>query len=185
MIKKIIIILGILLIGVAVGYFGWTGFFKKNPITKTAKTQSITLVDLITSGISQSCTFENNGTVGTFYLANGKIRGEFFSKADNQTSRSFVLADGNNTYLWGEKNTVGVKMPFNSGQGNEEESTIPIGSAVEAERKYNYKCSPWKADEKLFDLPPGVVFQTPPPDTLGKPGEGTGSGTVISTPPGK
>lgn len=122
-----------------------------------------TLKNLLMSGNSQTCTYSsnsNNITVnGTVYISGGKVRGDFTSEANGQTSTGHNIYDGKTTYVWTDGATTGYMMDVNP---STQESTSTSGDQTQEsanmEQPFDYKCQPWTPNETYFKAPPDVKF---------------------------
>ncbi len=167
--KKAIFALVLVILALLLGYLF---FFKKedssSPLTSIQSDQSSkpkSIKDLISSGISQRCTFSTEvdqiKSEGTVYTASNKMRGDFSMITDNKIIMNHMIVDGNTSYMWtdGEKN--GYKMSFDmSSQSGMESDTSKdlVSSNVNPDVELNYDCGTWIVDSSVFQTPSNVNF---------------------------
>jgi len=123
--------------------------------TPQPQTSSQSLKALIMLGSSQKCQFSDAGSTGTFYVANGKARGDFTTTADQKNVTSHMIMDGTTSYVWSDGQSQGVKMTIDAAAQN---STGTQGKSVDANKKIDYRCEAWTADSAQFAMPSGVTF---------------------------
>lgn len=158
--KKVVAIVAVLLVLLLGGYFFMTrGKPGSLPGSQTSTSPS-SLKDLLTKGVAQSCTFSNEGSNGTVYVAGGKMRGDFDAVTEGKTVKSHMIVDGNTSYIWMDGEKTGFKMSFDPATQSEgsAESTTP--GSFDAGADMNYKCGAWINDGSLFKLPADVSFAT-------------------------
>lgn len=116
----------------------------------------------IKQGGSHKCSVHQsvNGTdvVGTTYISDGKIKGEYNTQAQGMSIDSYFLVRDGYTYSWtslapnmGFKAKVVESTPSGSGEtsGNYSFNADVIG---------DYECQSWSGDASMFALPSGVTF---------------------------
>lgn len=156
---------------VVVGVIGWVLFGMKGSTgspqgtgaptggEEQAQGSPMSMKGLLTSGVSQKCTFQNGvagaQSNGTVYVTAGHMRGDFASVAGGQTMTSHMITDGTTAYVWTEGTAQGVKMSFENvgaqSQGSGQ-SGVDVNAAV------NYNCSPWGVEQASFQTPAGIDF---------------------------
>lgn len=124
-------------------------------------TMKSSLMSLLTSGKSQSCTFSYvpTGTTaqssGTFYLSGGKMRGDFTVMVPSapQTTIS-MIRDSDYTYMWGPSLPSGIKIKntLTDAQGNTKKY-------LDMNQQLDYKCDNWSVDPSKFTPPANITFQ--------------------------
>lgn len=157
--KKVLGIVAVLLLLLLAGYFYMTKGKGGTPGYNTGSstsTSTSSLKDLLTKGVAQSCTFSNEGSTGTVYVAGGKMRGDFDSVTEGKTVKSHMIVDGNTSYIWMDGEKTGFKMSFDpasqpSGSG------APTGG-FDTNASMNYKCGTWITDSTQFTPPSNVTF---------------------------
>lgn len=170
--KKIAIVVGVLVLLLVV--VGLIFFLKKPSMTNTSpnsnqaaqtndnqQTSGMTsLKDLMTKGISETCTYSNDKGNGTVYVNSGKVRGDFNVEVSGQTQKSHMIIDGNTSYIWLDGQSSGYKMTFdpNQVQATDASVTSTPQEGVSANEVMNYNCKPWVVDKTLFNLPSDVDF---------------------------
>ena len=129
--------------------------------TASDSNQPTSLKVLLAAGIAQKCTVSsataNSSSSGTVYLAQGMMRGEFTSVSGGQTVESHMIVKDNTSYVWSDMMPQWFKMSFGamgSGAGNQ--------GGVDVNAQANYSCTPWAADQGMFELPASVTFMSAP-----------------------
>jgi len=164
--KKILIAvtLAILLLGGGVGaYFlmskgasSPTSVGQQTATSDEASTQK-SLRDLIALGESQECSFSiGEESSGTFYVASGKMKGDFTSTSAGETTISHMLVEGQTSYIWIEGQDMGYKFSVDAStqeQGQTNQANMDL------DQKADYSCKPWRADSSAFALPGNVEFK--------------------------
>lgn len=122
--------------------------------TKTASIKS-----LIDSGSNQKCTYQSKeGTEqssGTFYITEGKMRGDISVDVENTKTTNHMVYDGAYSYIWSDDSNAGFKMALDS-QANTQDKTQ--STAVDTNKDYNFSCEKWSVDNSKFELPGNVQF---------------------------
>ena len=137
--------------------------------TEESGTVSGTLAQLIGMGKNMQCTFnyadKTYSNKGTMYVSGKNVRGDFDSVIDGKVSNMHMIHVDQYSYIWGSTMPEGIKM---------KDSAVPTGAgarAVEgnagaqanqyfdANKKVDYKCAPWNANQSLFTVPEGVTFR--------------------------
>ncbi len=113
---------------------------------------------LLTSNMSQKCSFSNADSSGTIYVGGGKMRGDFTSKADQGSAQSHMVIDNNIAYVWIDGTAQGYRMPFENLSAANGGKT----GGVDADAKVATDCTPWQATEASFTLPTDVTFNALP-----------------------
>jgi len=122
------------------------------------------IADLMKKKGNYTCTFSIGGggaaTKGTFYLSNGRMRGDFTSTIArlSMTIQSHMINDGGYAYVWSSMLPEGMKIKVSAeGQSNANPS-VKSSVPVDYNQKIDYNCNPWSADASKFALPAGVTF---------------------------
>ncbi len=127
-----------------------------------AELSSTSLKTLLSSGKSQKCTFsstENNATSqGTFYIADGKSRGDFVTTVEGKTTTTHVIYEDNTSYLWTEGSNSGYKIAVNSEQLSEASKNQSTSNA-DLDKNYNFSCTKWSKDSSVYNRPTNVEFK--------------------------
>lgn len=171
--KKIVLILGVLLIFVigAGGFYVMkkSGSKNNNPQSATSAKTTVTpantttfgtLKDLLSGGKSVKCTFSNKtegvSVDGTVYAAGGKMRGDFKTVASKTTVNGHIIVDSSNSYFWTDMSNQGFKMAVTG------ESVNPSleNKSLDINQKLNYSCENWSKDNSVFALPSNITFKT-------------------------
>lgn len=124
----------------------------------SAQTQKMSLKDIWSRGSSQKCTFNDlpSKTTGTIYVAQGKMKGDFNSNVANTSTFSHVIVQNQQSYIWVDGQTNGMKIAVNSEQIGKQASS---SSQINLDQKYDVSCEGWRLDDSVFNLPQGVNFQ--------------------------
>ena len=135
---------------------GGTGAAMMQTNTETPSAMQ-SMKDLVASGVSQKCDFTEpqSGTNGTIYIAGGKVRGDFSSKTQAGTIAGHMISDGTTVNTWMDGMSQGFKSSFtaSAAPGNTDSQ-----KGLDPDKKTDYKCSPWSADQSKFQLPSGITF---------------------------
>ncbi len=127
--------------------------------TKTSGTAGNgTIKSLLSSKTPIQCSFamtDANGgkNDGTVYVTNGKMRGDFTTVVAGTTTKSHLINDGKNIYLWIDGMTRGYRTPTAQAP-----STGAINGGPNMNQPIDYTCTPWTVYSNLFALPLGVTF---------------------------
>jgi hypothetical protein len=175
--KKVVLIALVLILLLAGGYFIMKGRSKTPSTLGTSQEESAStsLKDLISKGIAQSCTYSTEGTSGKIYVNDGKVRGDFETTSEGNTTKSHMIIDGSSSYIWSDGSTDGIKMTFDASATPSGSATTSPAGSFDAAANMNYKCGVWIADASMFTLPAGVKFMSFGTDTGVAPGTGSGS----------
>jgi len=121
--------------------------------------QPSSLKDLLAKGVAQTCSFSNDTNKGTVYVSGGKVRGDFDVTADGKTTKSYMIVDGNTSYIWMEGQTTGFKTTFDLQASDQPAATNAAPTeSFNANQNLNYNCKPWIVNSAVFTLPAGVNF---------------------------
>lgn len=125
---------------------------------ETSTEATTTSLRSLMEGESVVCNFtqplgeEGLGTVdGTIYVANNRVRGEFVTKANEESFATSIIYVDETTYVWG--NTPFGTQAFiikNVEQGEQE-------NGVDFDQELPYACTHWEVDNAQF---------VPPTDTI-------------------
>lgn len=186
--KKIVTVIVVILLLLLL-LVGGLYFMKKSPQiamqNETGKSQNAaqdqvqkpsamtTLKDLLTSGSSQKCTFEEKSdsfsVSGTTYISGGKVRSDYSSGVGTVMSSGHMITDGKTSYIWTEGQTTGFKMAFDEANSDgstnttKDKTTTPTDTTtskegVDPNKAMNYNCSGWSADNSMFTPPANIKF---------------------------
>lgn len=130
--------------------------------TKTSEqnTSPTSLKDLISKGIAQSCTYSNESSTGQIYVSGGKVRGDFDTTIEGKVTKSHMIVDGSNSYIWSDGSKDGIKMTFDVAATPAANATSSPVGGFDTAANMNYKCGVWVADPSMFTLPAGVTFMS-------------------------
>lgn len=119
------------------------------------------LVDLLSSGQSTMCTFDvsastGGSTKGTFYMAAGKMKGDFTTtdKDGKKSSMSMIRID-DQSYIWGGSLPSGIKMKLST---DDLKTNTQANQYFNLNTKNDYKCIPWIVDSSKFSVPTNIKF---------------------------
>ena len=177
--KKLGIVIAVIVI-LALGYFAYTKMDKgatndaaQNTATESGNSSEVENTNpeagkkmafdvFVKQGGSYVCTVHqsvnNVDSVGTVYVSNGQMRGDFdVSTQGTKMTSSMIMKDGF-MYSWSSSApTMGFKMAIN----NETAAASTGGTDVSA-YGYNqfgdYDCDAWSGDSSKFNLPASVKF---------------------------
>jgi len=131
------------------------------PVVNLNNTSLDTLAAILASGRPVKCTVaptaDNGNMSGTFYIANGKTRGDYSLTEGAQPMSGHMIVIGQTSYTWFEGQSTGFKLTATSVNGNENAPVAP-SQGLDPNQKIGYNCSPWSADASLFVLPANVKF---------------------------
>jgi len=105
--------------------------------------------DALKVGTAMKCTFSEEGVNATFYLKNGKLRGEMTS-ATGDEKINYILRD-NCMYYWSESEKQGFKWCWEESEAEDWEKNL-------AEASESYDCKPQTVSDSMFSLPSGIEF---------------------------
>lgn len=153
----------ILLLGAGGAYFlsqnKTTSNTDSSQTPTTTESKSSSLLDLLSAGKNQRCTFKTSTSTsvseGTFYIANGKMRGDFKTTVDGKTEEMSMIRDGDTNYIWGSSLETGIKMTIAIDKLSENQQASQF---VNPDAKLDYNCMPWTTDSSLFTPPSNVKF---------------------------
>jgi hypothetical protein len=163
--KKLLIAIGILLLIVGVGAY----FFMSSRLGSTTPTTQQTatsgessaqksLRDLIALGESQECLFSTSEeSSGTIYITSGKMRGDFSSTVEGETTISHMLVEDKTSYVWIEGQDMGYK--FTHDESADTQNGTATQQNVDLDQKADYTCKPWVVDSSMFTLPQNIEFK--------------------------
>lgn len=122
---------------------------------------------------------------GTYFTANGKLRGDFIVPDMASGSVSSIILRDNTLYTWSviEGQTYGVKVNLATlaekqaaGTALETQEPVPLDNPV------SYTCNPWPTvDTSIFEPPTTVLFRDMADITAGGMEYGTSYGETNST----
>lgn len=151
------IVIAIIVLGVgAYFFFGHSSAPSESALSSANQSATpSSLKALIAAGTSQTCTFsdDQSATSGTVHIASGKVRGDFTSTANGQTTQMHMISDGTTAYTWIDGMSSGFKSSMTAATSSRSSQTF------DSDKQMNYTCSPSGADASLFILPAGVTFK--------------------------
>lgn len=113
---------------------------------------------MLTLGSTQQCSFSDDvGNKGTVYVADKKIRGDFSTTVENNTTNGHMIVNENTAYLWIDGQTTGYEMSMdvvNKAAG----TNINTASQIDLDKKIDYDCKSWNVDASVFILPTDIKF---------------------------
>lgn len=135
----------------------------ENPNTPTAN--GTTLAQLMEREGDAQCTFTqdisaggaSSRSVGTIYLSDKKIRGDFNTtvSGSDQAVETHMIQNDDSIYVWSSIAPQGFRVPAPKTQAD-------IDANPEYYSAYNqplnYECTPWNADVSFFTPPANITF---------------------------
>lgn len=170
--KTLPVIIGVVLLLLVGGWYFYTkgGLLTQKKTVSNSDTpnndqqveSSTNLKDLLTKGVSQTCTYSSDGGSGKIYVAGGVMRGDFETKVDTKMMKSHVIVKDNTSYVWTDDSKTGFKMAFdpNSVDTSVKNDTPTQNQAADLSANYDYKCSVWIKDASQFAPPTDVTFSS-------------------------
>jgi hypothetical protein len=128
--------------------------------TSTASASSSgTMMALLARGGSSQCQISDpsNGTSGTVFVGDGKMRADFSGVQNGKTVTSHMISDGTTEYMWSSAMAEGIKMSAVANATTSAPTGTPQSNP--ANETVNYTCSTWTVDSSEFSLPAGITFQ--------------------------
>lgn len=130
--------------------------------TTNNENKAKSLMDLISSGQSQRCTFastnENGSTKGTVYVSSNNARTDITTTVDGKESEISMIRKGNDNYIWGSDLEQGIKMTLSLEELSTNEQANQYTGSVNPNEKVDFSCMPWTVDESLFTPPVNIKF---------------------------
>jgi hypothetical protein len=148
--KNIWIWVVIVAVVVAAGAF----FFMKGGIGNFTAMGNTSLRSLLSANSSQKCSFSNAQSSGTIYVGDGRMRGDFTSKAGDATAQSHMIIANNIAYVWIDGTNQGYRMAFEDLKAGGSNTS----GGIDADAKVATDCTSWQANEASFELPASVSF---------------------------
>lgn len=111
---------------------------------------------------SYKCTVSQDvggaNTMGTTYVSNGMVRGEYNVSSQGMNMNTFFILRDGYSYTWNSVMTGGIKMRVaqtgtdigSSASGSYSSNTDQIG---------DYNCESWTADSSKFAIPTNITFK--------------------------
>ncbi len=153
--KKVLIVIGAVLLLLVGGYF----YMNSRKTAVTPETAATNLKSLIAKGVAQSCTYTNEGMSASVYISGGKVREDFDVTVDDKVMKSHVIVMDNTIYSWSDGQTMGMKMSYDPNATAPPEAVSSDSSeSFDANADMDYKCSAWVVDNSKFTLPSNVTF---------------------------
>ncbi|MBU2036780.1 hypothetical protein KJ866_01050 [Patescibacteria group bacterium] len=171
--NTIIIVMALIVAGAAGGYL----LLNKDTDqvaqqNESDESYSGSLMDLIKKGDSIKCDFEGEDESGSYsgiaYFSEGKARQDMETVEGTEKTDMHVILNGGWTYFWSsDQPGQGTKVYVDLSQQEEAEMNKRLEENRAKLTIYNqasqdgdsYKCSPWQADNLVFEPPTDVVFQ--------------------------
>src|SRR3989338_7615430 len=155
------VIVGIIAVIALIFFFmsGDKGADNGTPTGNNTSSAQQSLNELLVSGRAQKCTFtdttDGGSYTGTVYVGGGKMRTDFDSTVNGETTKGHMLVEGQTSYTWMDGMMQGFKMSFDAdaqADASAEQQTL------DPEKKADYRCDSWGVDSSIFNLPSGVTF---------------------------
>lgn len=171
--SNVIVTIVVVILIAAVGGYYFMNRTSETPVTpsdsipeasisrSSTTTEKTSLKSFMSMGGNQKCEFFDSGNQsGNIYLNSGRMRGDFISKVDNKETTTHMINDGSSVYIWMDDQTSGFKTTLESiEQMNQTEGVTGVSKTVDINKKLDYKCENWSADEAKFIVPADVKFQ--------------------------
>ena len=121
------------------------------PAADTESTSPMSLQTLLSLDVPQVCTFTDShmgaDTSGTVYVAGGKARGDFEVTAVGQTYHAHAVIEEETIYTWIDETKMAFALPLHG------EATSTASQTFDVTKNLNYVCTPWTADQTMFEKP--------------------------------
>lgn len=140
--------------------------------------QTGSLKSLLAGNGNRKCTYKTvqQGYVseGTFYVANGKMRGDISTTTGGRTTNAHMITKDSTSYMWTDGSDMAFKMAYDPSDVKPSGSTDASASqqAVDLNKDYDFDCSSWSVDASQFELPSGITFKELPKMPAGMPENG-------------
>jgi hypothetical protein len=117
----------------------------------------------LAAGKPQECSvsYNTNGvnTTGKFYMAEGKMRGDYDSIVNGKIITSHFIMDGEYMTSWSSESEMGFKMKVTEQAGAEAgQNQDAQTQKVDINQKMDYECNDWSADSSKFSAPSSIKF---------------------------
>lgn len=165
--KLLAIAVGVILILGAGGLFLYSQGSKpqtteNNTTTATDNENTgMSLMDLVTSGQSQRCTFattnEQGTSNGTVYVSGSNVRSDITTNLNDKESEISMIRNGDDNYIWGTDMEEGIKMTI-SLEELSANTQVKQYSSFNPDEKVDFDCAPWTVDATLFTPPSDIKF---------------------------
>ena len=137
---------------------------QQNQIESEGSPQSTgqkSLKDLLFSNIAQKCDFKDKldeiDMQGTTYVAGGKFRSDFTSRAGETTTNGHMIYADKTSYVWTEGELTGFKMHYDPEEVEATQSSNTQQS-VDPNKTIDYSCSVWLPSNSTFTPPANIKF---------------------------
>ncbi len=125
------------------------------------------LLSLLTQAVPLECTItyrdpEGTDVTGTYFVAGGKVRGDFIVKVQGTDSVSSMIIADETFYSWSEieGETYGMKARLSAVTEVTDDSSPDVNTPVPLDTNVRYDCRPWILVDGSVFVPPGdVLFQ--------------------------
>jgi len=161
----IVLVVGAVVV-LAIGAFAFFGMNKGSlpgVVKESVTSGGNSLRGLLTSGSNQQCSFKDEDSEGTVYVAAERMRGNFTTTVDGKTTVAHMIIDNNTMYNWVDGENTGFTFAFDPEDADVEEgeADTPTQSdeSVDLDKEVDYNCSPWSVDNSFFTPPADVDFQ--------------------------
>lgn len=176
--KKLIIIAGVVVVLAGAGVAGWVALKGNDKTISDNSTQTDqpaqtqpqsevmpkTINGFLAAGKNQKCTFSSSAgeaqTSGTMYFAGERMRGEYKSVSDGQTTNGQMIITDGLQYFWEPSSKRGVKLTISQQDAEESAGNTSSGSqgGLETDAEYDFNCDDWTVDQSRFTPPSDIEF---------------------------
>lgn len=136
-----------------------------SPVTQTSAAPTpkelTSLRDLLASNTAQKCIFSDGPTNGITYVNGGKVRSDFTTILDGEQESGHIVVRDDASYFWMDNATTGFKTEIKAANATNQQTQVAGSSSLQqtdVDKKGNYTCGVWVADESVFVLPTNVTF---------------------------
>ena len=133
-------------------------------VAQESNGKKIPFSEFIKQGGSYKCTVHQyvaeTDTVGTTYISDGKVRGEYNTKVQGMSIDSTLIVRDGYTYTWTSMApTMGYKVKVVESASSDTSAGMSGTYSYNANQIGDYECETWSGDVSKFELPSGVNFQ--------------------------
>ncbi len=120
--------------------------------------EKMSLKSFLGSQASQKCNYNDleNLSSGTVYVGNGKVRGDFESKATGNNVLAHMISDGTKVFVWTDGTAQGIS--FDVTKVEEWADNAQGSQSLDVNKEVEYSCSNWVVDQSQFSVPGDIEF---------------------------
>lgn len=168
--KRVMMIVGVVLVIAILGIVGFTQLNKKpesiNTETQTSDQAPLptaeglskgSIQSLIAAGKSVSCdvNYPEMSGKGIVYVSGKKVRGDFTTQVEGKEMLSHMIFDGETSYIWSDGVNQGTKFKMDP---NQKFSANPSNQTADLSKEVDMSCQDWNVDSSKFSPPSTVKF---------------------------